>query len=148
MEYMKASSINSKMLSRQPKGIPMILCSADSRDSIKFSDAGYITVSLNAKLSAALIKFQPEIRYLEVLTELQQILLECGEAILLTDYEMLFDPRYGLDVLKVFCDLSRQVRLAVIWCGFCYNEVLEYSEQQYSDYHRYEISKYNVVCFK
>ena len=148
MEYLKASSITTEMLSRQPNGIPMILCSAYSRDLCKFFDARYVTVSLNVKLSSALMKYQPENRYLEVLTELQQILIECGEAILLTDYEMLFDPRYKLDVMKVFCDFSKQMRLAIIWCGRCFEDVLEYSEQQYPDYHRYEIAKYNVICLK
>lgn len=148
MEYIKASALTAEMLARQPIGIPIILCSDAPRAIRKLNEAGYKEVSLNKSLSSTLLKVQPEDRSSKVIVELQNIIFNSGHSVILTDYEMLFDPRYKLDVLKVFCDLSKQMRLAVKWCGRASNRTLEYAEPQYPDYHIYEIAKYTVICVK
>jgi hypothetical protein len=61
---------------------------------------------------------------------------------------MLFDPRYELDVLRIFIDLARRNKLIVKWCGKVNGETLTYAEQSYADYKRYKISDYDVVIVK
>jgi hypothetical protein len=66
----------------------------------------------------------------------------------LTDYEMLFDPRYRLDVIRLFIDLSRQNGLIVKWCGDVDGDMLTYAEQGDDDYKRYKINDYDVTVVK
>jgi len=67
------------------------------------------------------------------------------DSVFLTDYEMLFDPRYELDVLRLFVDISRHNKLIVKWYGNVEKEALTYAEQGFADYKRYLINDYNIV---
>jgi hypothetical protein len=58
---------------------------------------------------------------------------------------MLFDPRYELDVLRLFTDLARGTKLIVKWCGKVDGNTLTYAEQGYADYKRYNSTDYNVT---
>jgi hypothetical protein len=58
---------------------------------------------------------------------------------------MLFDPRYELDVIRLFMDVSRQNRLVVKWCGTVDGNMLIYAEQGFEDYRRIKISDYDVT---
>ena len=148
MSYTKASSFTADSLSRQPFGLPMMLCAPVPRLIKRLHEAGYRALSLNEKLSYALIKYPPDKRASRVLSELDGIIAVGGPSILLKDYEMLFDPRYRLDVLKVICDLSKRVRNAALWPGQCAEGFLEYAQIGYPDHQRYEIEKYTVLCIK
>jgi hypothetical protein len=146
MEYIKASDLSASVLSRQPTGIPIIICLFSSRTMRLFQEAGYIEMSLNEELSAALLTYSPKERCEKVAYEFQRIILSDSSPILLTDYEMLFDPRYKLDALKMFCEVARMKNIAVKWCGKSAIEKLEYAEPQYPDYQSFNLARYTVNC--
>jgi hypothetical protein len=68
-----------------------------------------------------------------------------NEPVYLTDYEMLFDPRYEIDVLRLFVELARRNKLIVKWCGQASEKTISYAEPGYSDYKQYKISDYDVA---
>lgn len=148
MSYIKSSQLTDEMLTNQPMGIPVILCSPNQRILKKIEDAGYIELKLNKKLAESLVKFPIEDRSANVTQEVQKILSDANGYIFLKDYEMLFDPSYELDVIRFICDISKFLRIVVMWCGTCSNGVLEYAEPGYPDYQRFEINRYTVVCVK
>ena len=148
MPYMTLSEAEKYILKQSTNGIPIILCSRSQRIMKALDRAGYVEVSLNEKLSMSLIQYGLDIRDSKVLHELKRIIEESGSAVILTDYEMLFNPSYKLDVMKAFCDIARTKRFAVEWCGQSTSETLEYAEPGYQDYQKYDIAKYAIICVK
>lgn len=148
MDFKKSSSITSEMLIHKPNGIPIVLCSSAPRAMRKLSEAGYISLSLNKEVSSALLKFSVDDRPSKVLDVIQNLLEETAASVIVTDFEMLFDPRYKLDVLKVFCEAARTKNIAVKWCGSVTEDSLCFSEPQYPDYHNYKIERYTLICVK
>jgi hypothetical protein len=124
---------------------PVILCAGWKTYEQAISAAGYQTISLNLPLAKALVgKTETEITM--VITATVIGLLPKNTPIYLTDYEMLFDPRYRLNVMKLFCEISRHNKLLVKWCGGIFKYLLSYSEEGYEDYHRYDVYDYEVTC--
>ena len=148
MEFIKASALTGEMLSKQPMGIPIILCSTAPRAIRKLYESGYKDLSLNKELSFSLMTIPNEKRLVSVQQETQKIISGAGPAVLLSDFEMLFDPRYKLDVLKLFCELARTTRLAVKWSGIINEDAFEYAEPQYTDHQIFKLANYTVICVK
>ena len=148
MDFKKSSSITNEMLIHKPNGIPIVLCSSAPRVMRKLSDAGYVLLSLNKEVSSVLLKFGADDRPSKVLDVIKKLLEETAASVIVTDFEMLFDPRYKLDVLNVFCDAARTKNIAVKWCGSVTEDSLCFSEPQYPDYHNYKIQRYTLICVK
>ena len=124
---------------------PILLCAGWHLYELAISNAGYKTISLNLSLAKALINIQeseiPSVITIKILN-----LLPNGQSIYLTDYEILFDPRYKLNVMKLFCEIARHHKLIIKWCGKNERDILVYSEPGYSDYIVYNESDYNITC--
>lgn len=141
-------SINSRVLTtskllRLPS--PILLCVNRPDFDKAISDAGFHEMSLNFPLAKELSgKTEKEISA-SIMSTVSRLLPKC-EKIYLTDYEMLFDPRYELDVIKLFCEISRHKKLIVQWCGSSNENFLTYAELGYDDYAKYKISDYQIVC--
>lgn len=148
MDFIKASALTAEMLSKQPAGMPIILCSATPRVIRKLHESGYKDLSFNKELSSLLMTIPQGKRLSVVQQKTQEIISKSGQAVLLSDYEMLFDPRYKIDVLKLFCEMARTTRLAVKWCGTNTEDSLEYAEPQYTDHQTYQLANYTVICVK
>lgn len=50
---------------------------------------------------------------------------------MITDFEMLFDPRYKIDVIKLFCEKARLINVAVKWPGTFTGSKLIYTKHEY-----------------
>lgn len=135
-------SVTADLLSA-PGGMPLIICSASPRLQKRVDAAGYKTIRVNVPLSKALLSFPKEDRPRHVEEELQKI-LDGSEPILLTDFEMLFDPHYEIDILKIFCERARAVNLAVRWPGGYTPSKLTYAAPEDLDYHEYNCLKYQI----
>ena len=146
MSVIKASAIRDDFLKKPPNGIPIILISPSSRVLRKIKEADFIEFSLNQSLAEMLLEIPDEKRVGVVMEKIQKLLMEQGPAVLIKDFEMLFDPRYQIDVLKLFCDLSRQRRIAVLWCGTFRENRLEFSEPGFADFQSYNIDQYTLYC--
>lgn len=146
MSIIKASTIREDFLKKPPNGMPIILLSPPSRILRKITDAGYKELRLNQSLAEMLIEMHVEERQGAVIEKVQSLLSEQGPTVLIKEFEMLFDPRYQLDVLKLFCDLSRQRRIAVLWCGTFRENRLEFAEPGFPDFQSYNINQYTLYC--
>jgi hypothetical protein len=124
---------------------PVILCSGWKFYDDVIRDEGYRMVSLNLPLAKALAGKSTQSIQTNI-TETVGSLLPKAVPVYLTDYEMLFDPRYKLDVMKLFCELFRRNELIVKWCGRVDGESLVYAEPGYADYAKYKVSDYEITC--
>ena len=123
---------------------PIILCTDKPNFKRVITENGYQQIGINLPLAQSLTGLEPkDIR--TVITDKIHEILPQGESVYLTDYEMLFDPRYEIDVLRLFIDLARRNMLIVKWCGKVDGDTLTYAEQGYADYKQYKMNDYDVI---
>jgi len=85
----------------------------------------------------------------EITTSITNIvigLLPKDKPVYLSDFEMLFNPHYKLDLIKLFCEISRHNWLFVEWPGEFSNGSLTYAKPGYDDFAKYRVSDYEIVC--
>lgn len=95
----------------------IVLCSSEPRLKKIIAEAGFKELSLNKILAEALLEKDTAIRPQFVADEVMKIVSSIQGPIFLTDYEMLFDPRYSIDVIRLFYELSRRAKIVIKWCG-------------------------------
>ena len=146
MDVIKASTLKVDFFKKPPNGVPLIFIDPSTRTLRKLSDSGYQEISLNRDLAAKLMKLPIEQRSQSIMEKTREILGQNHSGVIIRDFEILFDPSYHLDVLKMFCELARQFRIAVVWCGSFHENTLKFAEPGYSDYHSYHVDHYAVYC--
>lgn len=124
---------------------PIILCTVNAKIQRVIVD-NYSTVSLNAKLAQELMQYEPAARCQKAYNVAVEILKLAHGHIYLTDFEMLFDPRYNIDVLKFICEINRYKKVIARWCGEFANGKLTYSSPEYVDYHSYTVESHDIIC--
>lgn len=125
--------------------LPVVLCNQKTIDEQAIVAAGYQRCSLNYPLAKALVS-SPEAERITMVRETVLTLIPRRTAVYLVDYEMLFDPRYEIDVLKLFYEISRRQKLVVKWCGRLAAQMLVYAEPGYPEYKQYSIAEYDIIC--
>jgi hypothetical protein len=123
---------------------PVLICVDRLDIDATINDAGYQPVSLNLPLARSfLVMSEKDMQ--SVITDKIRNILPYSTPVYLLNYEMLFDPKYNLDIIRLFIDLSRRTRLIVKWCGTLDGDVLIYSEPGYEDYTRININNYDIT---
>ena len=125
---------------------PIILCSFPNRIAKLIEGGQYNPLNLNVKLAEALLKFPESQRSQKANDEIMKIVSQCHAPVFLADYEILFDPRYDIDSIKVFTEISRRQKVVVKWCGRLNGNSLEYATPEYRDYHSFRIQDYDITC--
>lgn len=126
--------------------IPIILCSPTKAiiKSMCFNNSEKLL--LNEILAGKLLSFPQEQRWQRAYEESKSIMREKATPLFLQDFEMLFNPQYQIDVLRLFYEVSRSRRIVVNWCGEIIEDRLTFSSPEYKDYHSYKINDYDVTC--
>ena len=113
----------------------------------KFKD--FEIVSLGQALSLKLIQIDHNIRNAEVEKVTKSIFSEINSnKLIVTDIDILFNPLYKLDIIKLFMQLSTNKKVIVQWPGRLDSNNFVYSEPKYEDYKKYEIKNYNIICLR
>ena len=140
----KSSQFNKEMLKKI--STPIVLCSFAPRLKKIFTETGYKELSLNKMLAEALFEKESSDRPQFVSDEAIRIITSLQDPILLTDYEILFDPRCCLDVIRFFYELSRRVKIVIKWCGTLEDDRLVYATPDHIDFHSFNICDYDITC--
>ena len=143
METIKYSNLSTEELKCERFGIPFFICEKAPRVIRRFEDSGYQRLSVNKELSKALLEFSSNERPMQVEELLKGLFVKC-DACLVTDFEMLFDPRYEIDVVKFFCEQARKKNIAIRWPGDFTGTKLTYAEPGDPDYHEYYCDSYQM----
>lgn len=140
----KSSQFNKKMLKKI--ATPIVLCSSAARLKKIIAEAGFKDLSLNKILAEALLEKDTAVRPQFVSDEAIRIVTSIQGPVFLTDYEILFDPRYTIDVIRLFYEMSRRVRIVIKWCGTLEDNHLVYATPAHRDFHSYNIQDYDITC--
>lgn len=103
-------------------------------------------ISLNLILAENLLNYHVDERPDVVHTEVMNILTESKTLLLLKDFEMLFDPRYKIDVVKLIVEVSRRRKIVALWPGTLNESTLVYASIESPDYQVFGINNYDIIC--
>ena len=143
MITIKAAEITKDVLEDNDFGMPIIIYTITPRIRRMLGQIKFKQLSVNVLLAKALLKIQPEERPMQVEAILNR-LSDWAEPLIIMDFEMLFDPRYNIDVLRFLCEKARKTKVVAIWPGKLQENKLSYVESTDPDYHEYDCSTYQV----
>ena len=138
-----ASKLN--LLELEKYRMPIIIACKNSA-IIQAIEDQYQLININILLSQRLIDYDIKQRNQQALIEINNILTLPGDKVYLKRYQVLFTPQYGINVLKLFCEIAKQRHIAVRWCGQISDRTLVYSIPESKDYNMYQIDDYDVIC--
>lgn len=131
------------------KKMHFIIISCIPLEAIKNTFKEFEVLSLGEVLSKELLKIDKNVRNSEVEKTLKQIITSINkDELIITDIDILFNPAYKLDIIRLFIQLSRNRRVIVQWPGKLDSQNLVYSSQEYEDYSRYSIRDYDIICLR
>lgn len=146
MKHIKFSDFSLDMLSRMSGGIPILLCESFPRIEHLLKKASFTPINLNIELAKELLDQVNQEDFINVSLLARQIINRFEGPLLLTNFEMLFDPRHNLNVIRLFIDFSRLKPIVVDCSSYIREGRLEYSEPHYEDYQVYDLAAYPVIC--
>lgn len=118
---------------------PIIYCCA-------FSEVSKQAISLNKQLSEKLIRYQPKQRTIQIEACFADIIMSLPDNSVIKDFDVLFNPNYKVDILKIMVSVCKKKSFRVIWPGRFENNRLIYAEEEYEDYKVYEVDSYDITC--
>ena len=143
MDMLKPSALTVEFLNTGQSGVPLIICTDAPRVKKRIDSAGYQEVRINRELSLRLLNHLKEERP-KLVEKTLKSMLNGHVPIYVTNFEMLFDPRYDIDALKFFCEKARKINVAVKWPGQFNNGKLTYASPNEPDYHEYNCNAYQL----
>lgn len=118
---------------------PVIYCNSDT--SIEAQ-----AISLNKALAQELIIYKPKRRTMQIEKCLFDIIDKLPENSIIKDFDVLFNPNYKIDVLKIMVNVCKAKPFSMIWPGTIDGNKLVYAEEGYIDYKTYDVNDYDVTC--
>jgi hypothetical protein len=64
---------------------------------------------------------------------------------IIRDIDVLFNPAYKVDVMKMLSSAYKQKKFSLVWPGSYSDGKMIYSEEGYPDYRVYEIKNYDIM---
>ena len=117
---------------------PVIYCCSDQALIEK-------AVSLNIEIAKRLTVVKPNRRTMRLEQCFQQVLGTLPDNVVIKDFDVMFNPDYAVDVLRIICSAARTKSFRVLWPGKYENDRLIYAEEGFGDYKVFQISKYDVT---
>ena len=106
----------------------------------------YTPISMNKALAAELMKLKPFRRSMQLERSFEKLLDDLPDNPVIKDIDVMFNPEYKVDVMKILVSAFKRKPFSLIWPGMCSGTKLTYSEEGLPDYKSFEIIEYDIVC--
>lgn len=103
-------------------------------------------VPINNQLAKALLDFRPKRRTMQIEKCIADIIGSFPDGVVIKDFDVLFNPGYQVDLLKIMVKLCKSKPFSIVWPGTYYDGKLIYAEEGYQDYKTYNVSEYDITC--
>jgi hypothetical protein len=103
-------------------------------------------ISINKRLAEELRTIKPTRRTMQLEKCFNKILDSLPENVVIKDVDVLFNPAYRVDVIRILVEANKRHPFSLVWSGRYDDNRLLYSEEDLADYKAYEISDYDIVC--
>ena len=102
--------------------------------------------SVSKELAEGLLACKENRRSMKLEQIFNSVLDRYPDCVTIKDIDVLFNPDYKVDVLKILIAARKRKRYCVIWPGRFEDGKLIYAEEGYPDYKVYEIANYDITC--
>lgn len=104
--------------------------------------------SISKELADNLLTCRPNRRSMKLEQIFNTVLDRYPDGVTIKDIDVLFNPAYKVDVLKILISARKRKRYCVIWPGEFEDGKLIYGEEGYADYKVYNIADYDITFIK
>lgn len=102
--------------------------------------------SINKILAEKLIECPASRRTRKLGMLFHQIMEKLPEDTVIKDFDVLFNPEYKVDILKMMIDERKKKSFRVIWPGSIKDGRLIYAEDDCLDYRVFNVEDYDITC--
>ena len=102
--------------------------------------------SVSKPFAEALLACKPNRRSIKLEQMFNNVLDTYPDGVVIRDIDVMFNPDYKVDVLKILMAARKRKKYSVIWPGKCENGKLIYGEEGFSDYKIYDVEDYDITC--
>jgi hypothetical protein len=102
--------------------------------------------SINIELAKELEVLRPKRRTMQLEACFNRVLDGLPDNTVIKDFDVMFNPSYKVDVLKILVTSCKRKPFSVIWPGRYEDGKLFYAEEGYPDYKVFDINNYDVTC--
>lgn len=102
--------------------------------------------SVSKPLAEALLACKPNRRSMKLEQIFNNVLDTLPDGVVIKDIDVMFNPDYKVDVLKILMASRKRKGYSVIWPGRCEDGKLIYGEEGFPDYKTYNIENYDITC--
>ncbi len=104
--------------------------------------------SVGKELADELLACKPNRRSMKLEQIFNTVLDRYPDGVTIKDIDVMFNPDYKVDVLKILIAARKRKRYSVIWPGRLEDGKLIYGEEGYPDYKVYKIADYDITCVR
>lgn len=104
--------------------------------------------SVSKKLADGLLACRPDRRSIKLEQIFNLVLDYYPDGVIIKDIDVMFNPEYKVDVMKILIAARKRKQYSVIWPGIYEDEKLIYGEEGYIDYKVYKIADYDITCVR
>ena len=101
--------------------------------------------AMNKPIAAELVDLNPSRRTMQLEKCFMKVLDTLPDQPIIKDIDVLFNPAYKVDVMKMLSSAYKQKKFSLVWPGSYSDGKLIYSEEGYPDYRVYEIKAYDIM---
>ncbi len=111
-----------------------------------YEDIADVAVPVNLLLAEKLVGCRPNRRTMRIETFFNQILGRLPDGVVIKDFDVMFNPEYKVDVMKIMVDACKRKPFSIIWPGKYEDGKLFYAEDGYPDFKSFSVEDYDVTC--
>lgn len=104
--------------------------------------------SVSKELADGLLECKTNRRSMKLEQIFNTVLDRYPDGVTIEDIDVMFNPEYKVDVLKILVAARKRKRYSVIWPGRFEDGKLVYGEEGYPDYRAYKIEDYDIVLVR
>jgi hypothetical protein len=101
---------------------------------------------INLALAQKLKSIRPARRTMRLESCFGEVLGALPDDVVIKDFDVMFNPAYKVDVLKLLTVACKKKPFRILWPGRYENGKLFYAEDGYPDYHVFSVEDYDVTC--
>ena len=103
-------------------------------------------VSISKSVANELLHIKPRRRSFMIEQCLSRAVENYEDNVIVRDIDLLFNPEYQIDVLKILVSCCKKKPIRAVWPGTITDTELIYASDGYSDYKKYRLNDYDIIC--
>ena len=103
-------------------------------------------VPMNHALAEKLSALKPKRRTMRLAACFEEILETLPDNVVIKDFDVMFNPDYKVDVLKIMVYVCKRKPFSIIWPGKYEDGKLFYAEDGCQDFKVFSVEEYDVTC--